>query len=104
MPGRKTPLPSRQAVPARAPSIAPDAWAASRRPTARASREEELRCLFRGFMVVLTEPRMTLDDPVWVRVFSPDLCLRVGFPFRVVQYFSRDLPARAFVATGPRPA
>ncbi len=68
---------------------------------APASLDEELRLLFQGFTAVLAEERMTMDDLVWVQVFSPDISLWERFNSAYVKRFARDLPARAFIGSGP---
>ena len=44
---------------------------------------------------------MTMDDLVWVQVYSPDLSLWERFNTEYVKRFSRELPARAFIGSGP---
>jgi 2-iminobutanoate/2-iminopropanoate deaminase len=63
--------------------------------------DEELRLLFDGFQAVLAQAGMAMDDLVWVQVFSPDLSLWERFNRAYVQHFSKDLPARAFIGSGP---
>jgi len=102
LPGRKTPLPFSDAV------LAGDTLYIAGRigidpKTGKApvSLDEELRLLFQGFAEVLAEERMTMDDLVWVQVFSPDISLWERFNSAYVKCFSRDLPARAFIGSGP---
>ena len=102
LPKRKTPLPFSDAVlmgdtlylsgrigidPAT--GVAPD------------SLDDEMRLLFDEFTAVLAEADMTMDDLVWVQVFSPDVSLWERFNSAYVKRFSRDLPARAFIGSGP---
>ncbi len=63
--------------------------------------EEELRLLFADFKAVLTHAGMAMDDLVWVQVFSPDLSLWEKFNAEYLKHFSKDLPARAFIGSGP---
>jgi 2-iminobutanoate/2-iminopropanoate deaminase len=63
--------------------------------------DQELRLLFDGFEAVLAEASMTMDDLVWVQVFSPDLSLWDRFNAAYLRRFSKDLPARAFIGSGP---
>jgi len=63
--------------------------------------EEELQLLFDEFAAVLALVQMTMDDLVWVQVFSPDLSLWEPFNAAYVRRFSRDFPARAFIGSGP---
>lgn len=69
--------------------------------TAPASIDEELRLLFDGFESVLARANMTMDDLVWVQIFSPDVSLWEHFNAAYLKRFSKDLPARAFIGSGP---
>jgi 2-iminobutanoate/2-iminopropanoate deaminase len=62
---------------------------------------KELRLLFDGFEAVLGAADMSMDDLVWVQVYSPDLSLWERFNAAFVKRFSKDLPARAFIGSGP---
>jgi 2-iminobutanoate/2-iminopropanoate deaminase len=62
---------------------------------------QELRLLFDGFEAVLAEADMTMDDLVWVQVYSPDVSLWERFNAAYLKRFSKDLPARAFIGSGP---
>jgi 2-iminobutanoate/2-iminopropanoate deaminase len=68
---------------------------------APASIEAELDLLFDGFQAVLREAGMTMDDLVWVQVYSPDVSLWQQFNAVYVKLFSREFPARAFLGSGP---
>jgi 2-iminobutanoate/2-iminopropanoate deaminase len=68
---------------------------------APASIDEELQLLFDGFESVLARANMTMDDLVWVQVFSPDVSLWERFNAAYLKRFSKDLPARAFIGSGP---
>lgn len=61
----------------------------------------EMKLLFDGFQAVLKEAGMTMDDLVWVQIYSPDVSLWERFNAAYVKYFSRELPARAFLGSGP---
>ena len=61
----------------------------------------ELRLLFDGFEAVLREANMNMDDLVWVQVFSPDVSLWEQFNAAYLKRFSKELPARAFIGSGP---
>jgi len=63
--------------------------------------DAELRLLFDGFKSVLSEADMSMDDLVWVQVYSPDISLWERFNAAYVKRFSKDLPARAFIGSGP---
>jgi enamine deaminase RidA (YjgF/YER057c/UK114 family) len=43
---------------------------------------------------------MTMDDLVWVQVYSPDVSLWEQFNAAYVKRFSREFPARAFLGSG----
>jgi 2-iminobutanoate/2-iminopropanoate deaminase len=63
--------------------------------------DEELRQLFDDFEAVLRQAGMNMVDLVWVQVFSPDVSLWERFNAAYVKRFSKDLPARAFIGSGP---
>ena len=44
---------------------------------------------------------MTMDDLVSVQVFSPDVSLWERFNGEYLKRFSSELPARAFLGSGP---
>jgi 2-iminobutanoate/2-iminopropanoate deaminase len=62
---------------------------------------QELNLLFKGFQAVLQKAGMSMDDLVWVQVYSPDISLWEQFNAEYVKHFSKDLPARAFIGSGP---
>jgi 2-iminobutanoate/2-iminopropanoate deaminase len=102
LPGRRTPLPFSDAV------LVGDTLYLSGRigidPATRlapADVDEELRLLFDGVEAVLAQAGMIMDDLVWVQVFSPDVSLWERFNAAYLKRFSKDLPARAFVGSGP---
>ncbi len=68
---------------------------------APADLDEELRLLFDSFEGVLTQAEMSMNDLVWVQVFSPDLSLWGRFNAAYLMRFSGDLPARAFIPCRP---
>ena len=63
--------------------------------------DNEVRFLLDGFEAVLAEAGMTMDDLVWVQVFAPDISLWEYFNRGYVKRFTRELPARAFLGSGP---
>jgi len=63
--------------------------------------DTELRLLFDGFESVLAEAHMKMDDLVWVQVYAPDVSLWERFNVAYLKRFSRELPARAFLGSGP---
>jgi 2-iminobutanoate/2-iminopropanoate deaminase len=60
----------------------------------------ELRLLFDGFAAVLKEADMSMDDLVWVQVYSPDVSLWERFNVAYLKRFSKELPARTFIGSG----
>jgi enamine deaminase RidA (YjgF/YER057c/UK114 family) len=62
--------------------------------------DAELDLLFEGFQAVLREAGMSMDDLVWVQVYSPDVSLWQQFNTAYVKLFSREFPARAFLGSG----
>lgn len=64
------------------------------------SIDAELDLLFEGFQAVLREADMTMDNLVWVQVYSPDVSLWQQFNAAYVKLFSREFPARAFLGSG----
>ena len=62
--------------------------------------DTELDLLFDGFQAVLRHAGMTMDDLVWVQVYSPDVSLWQHFNAAYVKLFSREFPARAFLGSG----
>jgi enamine deaminase RidA (YjgF/YER057c/UK114 family) len=61
----------------------------------------ELKLLFDGVEAVLAEAGMIMDDLVSVQIYSPDLSLWETFNAAYVKRFSNELPARAFLGSGP---
>ncbi len=61
----------------------------------------ELTQLFDGFDAVLSQAGMSIDDLVWVQIYCPDVSLWEKFNSEYVKRFSRELPARAFLGSGP---
>jgi len=102
LPGRKSPLPFSDAV------LVGDTLYLSGRigidPVTGVVPDdvgEELRLLFDGFEAVLSEANMSMDDLVWVQVYSPDISLWERFNVLYLKRFSKELPARAFIGSGP---
>jgi 2-iminobutanoate/2-iminopropanoate deaminase len=65
------------------------------------SIDAELALLFEGFQAVLRQVGMSMDDLVWVQVYSPDVSLWDRFNADYVKFFKYDFPARAFLGSGP---
>jgi 2-iminobutanoate/2-iminopropanoate deaminase len=63
--------------------------------------DDEVRFLLDGFEAVLAQADMTMDDLVWVQVVSPDISLWEHFNRGYLKRFTKDLPARAFLGSGP---
>jgi enamine deaminase RidA (YjgF/YER057c/UK114 family) len=68
---------------------------------APADVDAEIKLLFDGFEAVLHEAGMSMDDLVQVQIFSPALDLWQHFNAAYVQRFSKELPARAYIGSGP---
>lgn len=69
--------------------------------TAPADVELEARFLLDSIKGTLAQAGMTMDDLVIVQVHCPDLSLYDKFNAVYRTYFSKDLPARAFLGSGP---
>ena len=63
--------------------------------------EEEIRLLLDGMKATLAKAGLTMDHLVYVQVFCPDLSLYDKFNEMYRRYFSKKLPARAFIGSGP---
>ena len=63
--------------------------------------DAEIKLLLDGVDAVLREAGMTMDDLVSVQIFSPELSLWEPFNDAYLKRFSRELPARAFIGSGP---
>jgi 2-iminobutanoate/2-iminopropanoate deaminase len=68
---------------------------------APADVDAEIKLLFDDFEAVLAQAGMTMDDLVQVQIFSPALDLWQHFNAAYVQRFSQELPARAYIGSGP---
>jgi len=68
---------------------------------APADVDQELRLLFDGFEAVLAKAGMKMDDLVWVQIYSPDVSFWERFNAAYVKRFSGEMPARAFLGSGP---
>ena len=102
LPGREPPLPFSDGV-----LVGDTLYLAGRigiDPTTRvapADIEQEIKFLFDGFAAVLKQAEMTMDDLVWVQIFSPDVSLWDRFNREYVKRFKKEFPARAFLGSGP---
>jgi reactive intermediate/imine deaminase len=63
--------------------------------------DQEIRLLLDGVKAVLAATGLTMDDLVSVQVYCPDLTLYDRFNAVYRGYFGKDVPARAFVGSGP---
>jgi 2-iminobutanoate/2-iminopropanoate deaminase len=63
--------------------------------------EQEIRLILDSFKATLTKGGMTPDDVVMVQVHCPDLSLYNKFNAVYLTYFSKELPPRAFLGSGP---
>jgi 2-iminobutanoate/2-iminopropanoate deaminase len=62
---------------------------------------EEARYLLDGIRTVVESAQMSMTDLVYVQIFCPDVSLFETFNAVYRGYFSGDLPARAFLGSGP---
>lgn len=62
---------------------------------------EEARYLMDGIRSVLEAAQMTMNDLVYIQIFCPDVSLFETFNAVYREYFSGDMPARAFLGSGP---
>jgi 2-iminobutanoate/2-iminopropanoate deaminase len=62
--------------------------------------EDEIKILLDGEKEVLAQAGMTMDDLVYVQIFCSDLSLFEKFNPIYKTYFTKDMPARAFVGAG----
>ena len=63
---------------------------------------DEARFLLEQFVAVLKEAGMTMDDLIYVTIYSPDLSLWEAFNGVYKTYFTGpEMPARAFIGSGP---
>jgi 2-iminobutanoate/2-iminopropanoate deaminase len=67
---------------------------------APADLDQEIRLLLDDFETILRLAGMTMNDLVWVQIFSPDVSLWDRFNAAYVKRFSGNLPARAFLGSG----
>lgn len=63
--------------------------------------EQEIRFILDSFKTALTNGGMTTNDVVMVQVHCPDLSLYNKFNAIYLTYFSKELPPRAFLGSGP---
>jgi reactive intermediate/imine deaminase len=62
--------------------------------------EDEIKLLLDGEKDVLAQAGMTMDDLVYVQVYCSDLSLYDKFNPIYKSYFSKEMPARAFIGAG----
>lgn len=62
---------------------------------------EEARYLLDGIREVLEHAGMLMDDLVQVQIFTPDVSLFDTFNRVYTTYFDEEMPARAFLGSGP---
>jgi 2-iminobutanoate/2-iminopropanoate deaminase len=63
--------------------------------------EREIELLFEGLETTLRAANMELGDMVYVQIFCSDLTLYDRFNKLYAPHFGNDLPARAFIGSGP---
>jgi 2-iminobutanoate/2-iminopropanoate deaminase len=66
-----------------------------------ATAEEEAKLVLDQFKTVLAAAEMTMDDLVSVQVFCSDVSLFDTWNKVYPTYFTKELPARAFIGSGP---
>jgi len=66
-----------------------------------ATAEEEAKNVLDQFKTVLAAADMTMDDLVSVQVFCSDVSLFDTWNKVYPGYFTKELPARAFIGSGP---
>lgn len=66
-----------------------------------ADLKEEIRLILDGYKALLDQAKMTMDNLVYVTIYCPDLTLYDVFNEVYRSYFNKDLPARAFIGSGP---
>jgi 2-iminobutanoate/2-iminopropanoate deaminase len=62
--------------------------------------DDEIKYLFDNYKAVLSAAGMSMDDLVFVQVFSSDLSLYDKFNAAYKAQFSKEFPARAFIGAG----
>ena len=62
---------------------------------------DEAKYLLDGFRDVLAAAEMTMNDLVYVQIYTPDVTLFETFNGVYKKYFKGELPARAFLGSGP---
>jgi reactive intermediate/imine deaminase len=62
---------------------------------------EEARHMLDGVREVLDQAGMVMDDLAMVQIFTPDVSLFDTFNKVYRTYFEEELPARAFLGSGP---
>ena len=66
-----------------------------------ADPQEEARLMLDQVRAVLGQAGMEMNDLVYIQIFCSDVSLFDKFNEVYRQYFSGDLPARAFIGSGP---
>lgn len=62
--------------------------------------DEEIKLMLDGIKATVTQGGMTMDDVVYVTVYCSDLSLYDKFNAAYKTYFTKDMPARAFIGAG----
>jgi 2-iminobutanoate/2-iminopropanoate deaminase len=63
--------------------------------------KDEVKLMMDDYKAILALAGMTMDDLVSVTIYSPDLTLYSTFNDIYRTYFSKGMPARAFIGSGP---
>jgi reactive intermediate/imine deaminase len=66
-----------------------------------ADAEQEARMMLDSFRETLSRGGCAMDDLVYVQIFCSDVSLFEKFNSVYRTYFDKDLPARAFIGSGP---
>ena len=65
------------------------------------SADEEAHLVMQDLKKILAGAEMTLDELVFLQVFSPDVALWGAFNEVYQQYFTGPMPPRSFIGSGP---
>jgi 2-iminobutanoate/2-iminopropanoate deaminase len=62
--------------------------------------EDEIKLLLDSYKTLLAQANMTMDDLTYVQISCTDLAYYDKFNAAYKTYFTKDLPARAFIGVG----
>ena len=63
--------------------------------------DQEIRLMLDAFRATLEKADLSMQDLVYVQIFSSDVSLYDRFNAMYRTYFTEPLPARAFIGSGP---